>query len=66
MRKHRFLNLVVLLTVVASLVLTGSGAVSAQPKPSASAAPISTTDETKVPHYCGPYPTWVNSPLTSP
>ena len=30
------------------------------------AAPSSATDETKVPHYFGPYPNWANSPLTKP
>ena len=29
----------------------------------AQAAPSSPTDETKVPHYFGPYPNWANSPL---
>ena len=28
----------------------------------AAAAPISATDESKVPHYFGPYPNWANSP----
>ena len=28
--------------------------------------PLSKTDESKVPHYFGPYPTWANSPLTLP
>src|SRR6187200_3229102 len=32
----------------------------------ASAAPTSPTDESKVPHYFGPYPNWANSPLTLP
>ena len=32
----------------------------------ASATPSSPTDETKVPHYFGPYPNWANSPLASP
>jgi FtsP/CotA-like multicopper oxidase with cupredoxin domain len=32
----------------------------------ASAGPSSPTDETKVPHYFGPYPNWANSPLASP
>ena len=31
-----------------------------------SATPISAVDETKVPHYFGPYPNWANSPLTLP
>jgi len=30
----------------------------------ASALPASPTDETKVPHYFGPWPNWANSPLT--
>lgn len=30
------------------------------------AMPQSATDETKVPHYFGPYPNWANSPLTLP
>ncbi|GAA0925919.1 choice-of-anchor D domain-containing protein [Kribbella koreensis] len=28
------------------------------------AGPVSPTDETKVPHYFGPYPNWANSPAT--
>jgi len=30
----------------------------------ADAIPASPTDESKVPHYFGPYPNWANSPLT--
>lgn len=30
----------------------------------ADAAPSGPTDETKVPHYFGPWPNWANSPLT--
>ena len=29
-------------------------------------APTDPTDETKVPHYFGPYPNWANSPVTLP
>jgi FtsP/CotA-like multicopper oxidase with cupredoxin domain len=29
-------------------------------------APSGPTDESKVPHYFGPYPNWANSPLTAP
>ena len=29
-------------------------------------APTSPVDQTKVPHYFGPYPNWANSPLTLP
>jgi uncharacterized repeat protein (TIGR01451 family) len=32
----------------------------------AAAAPTSPTDETKVPHYFGPFPNWANSPLAQP
>ncbi len=32
----------------------------------ASAVPSAATDESKVPHYFGPYPNWANSPLTLP
>ncbi len=30
------------------------------------AAPTSPVDETKVPHYFGPFPNWANSPFTLP
>ena len=32
----------------------------------ASAVPTAPTDESKVPHYFGPYPNWANSPLALP
>ncbi len=32
----------------------------------AASGPASPTDETKVPHYFGPFPNWANSPLTLP
>ena len=32
----------------------------------AAAAPASAVDETKVPHYFGPYPNWANSQFTLP
>ena len=41
-----------------SVVQSTGSAVAAQ----ASAAPISAVDESKVPHYFGPYPNWANSP----
>src|SRR3954471_24919335 len=31
----------------------------------ADGAPSSATDESKVPHYFGPYPNWAHSPLTN-
>ena len=33
-----------------------------QPEAAQAAVPLSTTDETKVPHYFGPFPNWANSP----
>jgi FtsP/CotA-like multicopper oxidase with cupredoxin domain len=51
--------LLVLGTAVAMLI-----AVAVQVVGTASAAPAGPTDETKVPHYFGPYPNWANSPLT--
>ena len=41
-----------------SVVQSTGSAVAAQ----ASAAPISAVDESKVPHYFGPFPNWANSP----
>src|SRR4051812_27112407 len=40
--------------VIAQQTLKGVG--------TAAAAPTSATDESKVPHYFGPYPNWANSP----
>ena len=70
MRKHKTLNAIALIVIVASLLMTcaASGlvqprlAVSAQnarselaaPVSNVAAAPISPTDESKVPHYFGP------------
>ncbi len=70
MSKHKFLNLVFSIMIVASLTLSGSLSASAQeaqlPSSAGAAGPASPTDETKVPHYFGPYPNWANSPLTLP
>ncbi|MGW3268293.1 multicopper oxidase domain-containing protein [Streptomyces sp. NPDC001056] len=50
---------------VAAAVLVGLPPSSAQQAQAASAGgPSSPTDETKVPHYFGPWPNWANSPLT--
>ena len=56
--KNKFLNIMVSLIVIATLSVGSSG--------SASAMPATPTDETKVPHYFGPYPNWANSPFTLP
>jgi hypothetical protein len=58
MFNRKFLNMLVSLMVLTSLLFGGSI--------SAAAKPIGPTDETKVPHYFGPYPNWANSPFTLP
>ncbi len=71
-RKH--LNIMLSTMMILSLLLTGTFQASAQKvqapdgagNGSASAMPMSPTDESKVPHYFGPYPNWANSPLTLP
>ncbi len=57
MNKRKWLTLIFSLLVLASLV--GSNF-------NVSAMPASPTDESKVPHYFGPYPNWANSPFTLP
>ena len=63
MLKHRLLNIAFSIVIIASLFLSGGMPASAQQGQNAPANP---TDETKVPHYFGPYPNWANSPLTMP
>src|SRR6266508_2083879 len=58
MFNRKFLNMLVSLMVLTTLVFGGSI--------NAAAKPIGPTDESKVPHYFGPYPNWANSPLTLP
>ena len=58
MKIRKFLNIIVSLMVLATLVF-GTNM-------KATAMPMNPTDETKVPHYFGPYPNWANSPLTTP
>jgi len=58
MFNRKFLNIVVSLMVLTSL-LFGSNI-------KATAMPMNPTDETKVPHYFGPNPNWANSPFTLP
>jgi hypothetical protein len=61
MSNRKFLNLTLSIMMVVSLLLGGIAQVS-----NVMAAPGSPTDETKVPHYFGPWPNWANSPLTLP
>jgi FtsP/CotA-like multicopper oxidase with cupredoxin domain len=75
MTSRKVLNLLVLVSMLTSLVMvSGVSPASAQNTQSpqvvgggsVKAAPISPTDQTKVPHYFGPYPNWANSPFTLP
>lgn len=58
MNKGKFLNIVVTLVVISTLVFGGNI--------KATAMPMDPMDESKVPHYFGPYPNWANSPFTLP
>ena len=55
---RKLLNITLSLMVVSSLFLGSSKSVTAMP--------MDPTDESKVPHYFGPYPNWANSPFTLP
>jgi FtsP/CotA-like multicopper oxidase with cupredoxin domain len=57
MHRQKFLNLILVIVLVAALF--GGGR-------SAMAMPMDPQDETKVPHYFGPNPNWANSPFTLP
>lgn len=50
--------------MIAALVFGGAFQVRAQNPAAPAAMPMSPTDESKVPHYFGPYPNWANSPFT--
>jgi len=58
MNIRKTFNMIVSLIMLTSLFL-GSNV-------NVMAAPTSPTDESKVPHYYGPWPNWANSPLTMP
>ena len=69
MTSRKYLNKILSMLVLMSFLLGNTGLVLAQETPSVSApaqavaaAPTSPVDETKVPHYFGPYPNWANSP----
>ena len=57
-----FLSLV-LIEVLCLMTLAAVGVI---PTGNAAAVSFAATDETKVPHYFGPYPNYANSPLTLP
>ena len=58
MNTRKFINVIITILVIASTFLTSNSP--------AAAMPAKAVDETKVPHYFGPYPNWANSPLTLP
>jgi len=58
MKIRKSLNILVSLLVLTTLLFGSTG--------SATAMPSDPTDESKVPHYFGPYPNWANSPFTLP
>ena len=67
---RRLLALAAAFVLLVSAVTPGMAQVrppgpDAAPAP-APAIPASAVDESKVPHYFGPYPNWANSPLTQP
>ena len=59
MNIRKFLSYTLLFLVLVTLIFGSTGQVVP-----ASALPNSPTDQTKVPHYFGPYPNWALSPLT--
>ena len=61
MNSAQRVGLVLLLTGAVSVAAV-VGTASSNHVSVAGAAPTSATDETKVPHYFGPYPNWANSP----
>src|SRR5512146_813598 len=74
MNSRKLLNILVLVTMLASVLLV-SGASPARAESrqspqaassgSAKAMPAGPTDESKVPHYFGPFPNWALSPVTT-
>ena len=74
MFNRKYFNILLSMVMIASFVFGGTISVGAQKgenllaadNGSAQAMPVSPTDESKVPHYFGPYPNWANSPLTLP
>ncbi len=72
MSTHKALNSTISVFMIFSLLFNGTIRVSAQEgrnsvvAGSTNSMPASPTDESKVPHYFGPYPNWANSPFTLP
>ncbi len=66
MKTKKFLNVFMTMMFITSLIFGSNVQASAQGSSDPVAAPSSPTDETKVPHYFGPWPNWANSPYTMP
>ena len=58
MKIRKFIYIALVLLMIVSFAL--------QNRNNVTAAPASPVDESKVPHYFGPYPNWANSPFTLP
>ena len=65
-RKVAALFTALMLAMLAVSPAVGSVARTSRSGVAALAAPTSTVDQAKVPHYFGPYANWANSPLTLP
>ncbi len=57
---------IICIMLIISFITGGYFQAHAQSMNSSAAMPTSPTDETKVPHYFGPYPNWANSPFRLP
>jgi len=65
--KHRLVAQAAAFVLLVSAATPGAASVRAfSPAAAAAPGPASAVDETRVPHYFGPYPNWANSPLTLP
>ncbi len=68
MTKHKMINLILSILMVASMLLGGSSQAIASsagsPAKTGPAVPIDPTDGSKVPHYYGPYSNYANSSFT--
>src|SRR5512133_114942 len=63
MNARKTINLIIAIVFMASLLFAGGSQALAATR---LGMPASATDETKVPHYFGPYSNYANSPFTLP